>query len=464
MSTRLDLSAMTRIAIVTTVFLLHITAAGFVSAQDAVVPLDPRVNRSKVTEQPTPDVPSVSAPPPPAVHRVSLSAADVPCTASSWQSARDAITKGLEFLRTRQDASGGWRVWKGSAGTDQRDRSLAASTAITALALKAFAQVGEVPANSPTAARARDSIRSRVGGTGRSFIPDPQGGLGNYVASAVASALAAIQDPEDRILIRSSVEWLTMHQWDQTEGVSPRMDWFGGAGYGRSGRPDLSNTQMMLDALHDAGVSADDPAVRRALVFLTRTQNLAETNAAPWASSGTRDGGFIYTPANGGESFASEAAGEGRFGEKIAVGQPRSLRSYGSMTYAGFKSMLYAGLSRDDPRVKAAFEWIRHHWTFRENPGLGAQGHFYYLHAVARALYAAQQDAITDVQGTAHNWRDELIAALVSMQGQDGSWVNSASRWDEGDNELCTIYAVLALEEAIKPARQAAPANPPAAP
>lgn len=432
--------------------------------QDALAPLDARIDRSKVTEQAPPVVASVSARPPQVVHRVSLAAADVPCAESSWQAARQSITRGLDFLRARQDPSGGWRVWKGSTGTDQRDRSLAASTAITALALKAFAQVGEVPTNSQTAARARDSIRSRIGGTGRAFNPDPHGGLGNYVASAVASALASIQDPEDRVLLRSSVEWLTMHQWDQTEGVSPRMDWFGGAGYGRSGRPDLSNTQMMLDALHDAGISADDPAVQRAVVFLTRTQNLADTNGAPWASSGTRDGGFVYTPANGGESFASEAAGEGRFGEKIAVGQPRSLRSYGSMTYAGFKSMLYAGLSKDDPRVQAAFEWIRRHWTFQENPGLGAQGHFYYLHAVSRALLAAEQDTITDVHGSAHNWRDELIAALVRMQAADGSWVNSASRWDEGDSELCTVYAVLALEEAIKPARGAAPANSPAGP
>lgn len=433
------------------------------TSQEVAAPLDARVDRSKVTEQPVPAVTSSSATPPSPVHRVSLRAVEVPCAESSWVAARESITKGIEFLRAKQDASGGWRVWKGSTGTDQRERSLAASTAITALALKAFAQVGEVPTNSQTAARARDSIRSRVGGTGRAFQPDPQGSLGNYVASAVASALAAIQDPEDRVLLRSSVEWLTMHQWDQTEGVSPSMDWFGGAGYGRSGRPDLSNTQMMLDALHDAGISADDPAVQRALVFLTRTQNLAETNGAPWASSGTRDGGFVYTPANGGESFASEAAGEGRFGEKIAVGQPRSLRSYGSMTYAGFKSMLYAGLSKDDPRVQAAFEWIRRHWTFQENPGLGAQGHFYYLHALSRALLAAQQDTITDVQGSAHNWRDELIAVLVRMQAADGSWVNSASRWDEGDSELCTIYSVLALEEAIKPARPAASATTPAA-
>ena len=429
---------------------------GVAKSNSASAP-DDRIDRARVTEQPLPEIRATKTAPPQVIHRISQRASEVPCSENSWNAAQQSIRKGLDFLLATQDSSGGWRVWTGSKGTDQRDRSLAASTAITALVLKALAQAGEVPTRSAAAMRARDYIRGRMGGTGRSFQPDPQGGLGNYVASAVASALASIQDPEDQVLLRTSVKWLTIHQWDQTEGVSPRMDWFGGSGYGRSGRPDLSNTQMMLDALHDAGVTADDPAVQRALVFLTRTQNLPSTNAAAWAQSGSADGGFVYTPAYGGESFASEAAGEGRCGEKVAVGQPRSLRSYGSMTYAGFKSLLYAGLSKDDPRVRAAFEWIRRHWTFAENPGLGLQGLFYYRHALSRALSAAGEDMITDAQGSPHNWRDELVSALVSSQAANGSWINSASRWDEGDAELCTAYAVLALEEAIKPAQRAAP-------
>jgi squalene-hopene/tetraprenyl-beta-curcumene cyclase len=84
---------------------------------------------------------------------------------------------------------------------------------------------------------------------------------------------------------------------------------------------------MMLDALHDARVSPDDPAVQRAMLFVTRTQNLTSTNPAEWAQRGSNDGGFVYTPANNGESFASEDAGEGRYGELIPQGQPRSLRS-----------------------------------------------------------------------------------------------------------------------------------------
>ncbi len=122
------------------------------------------------------------------------------------------------------------------------------------------------------------------------------------------------------------------------------------------------------------------------------------------------------------------------------------------MTYAGFKSMLYAGLSPDDVRVRAAFDWIRRHWTFEENPGLGQQGLYYYYHTMARALRAGQQDSITDLSGTSHNWRHELIDAIASRQRGDGSWQNPADRWLEGQPVMATIYSVLALEEAIKPA------------
>ncbi len=427
---------------------------------EPTIPLDSRVTKAKVTEQTLPALPSAIAQPLPAIHRISLDAKEVPCSAKSWADARRAIDLGLARLRSTQDASGGWMIAKPAVGTDQKKPSSAAATAVTALGMKAFAQTDKTPANDPTAKKAREFVRERLGAVGTQFNPDSEGGLGSYVACAVTSGLAAVDDPSDRPLIETSVEWLTKHQWDQSEGVSPRMDWFGGSGYGKSGRPDLSNTQMMLDALHDAQVSTEDPAVQRALVFLSRTQNLAQSNSAEWAKAGANDGGFIYTPANGGESFSSEAEGEGRYGEKIPEGQPRSLKSYGSMTYAGFKSLLYAGLSSDDPRVRAAYDWIRKHWTFAENPGVGQQGYFYYLHALSRALLAARQDVVVDVAGVEHPWRDELISALVAKQKPDGSWVNESTRWEESDPDLCTIYSLLALEEAIKPARPSTPVKP----
>ena len=421
----------------------------------ATIPLDGRIAKDKVTEQDPPVTPDRIVQPLPAIHRVASSSSAVPCSETTFASARAAIERALDRLRATQDASGGWMIANAAAGTDQSHPSLSASTAVSALILKAFAQAGATPSTDPAAAKALALIRHRVRGADGFFAPDPAGGLGNYVASAVVSGLAAVDDAADRPLIEEAVKWLSTTQWDQSEGVSPRMDWFGGSGYGKWGRPDLSNTQMMLDALHDAQVSADDPAVQRALVFLTRTQNNPPTNPVAWAEAGSKDGGFVYTPANGGESFASDAAGEGRSGELIPAGEPRSLRSYGSMTYAGFKSLLYAGLTKDDPRVQAAYTWIRRHWTFSENPGVGQQGYFYFVHAMARALVASGQVEVVDGKGSAHVWRDELVAALVARQLPDGSWVNATTRWEEGDRDLCTAYCVLALEEAIKPTKTA---------
>ncbi len=101
-------------------------------------------------------------------------------------------------------------------------------------------------------------------------------------------------------LIGDAVEFLKKLQWDEEEGKTPKDPFFGGAGYDSKSRPDLSNTQMFLDALKAAGVPTDDPALKKALVFVSRCQNLkGETNDQPWAGK-INDGSFIYTPANGG--------------------------------------------------------------------------------------------------------------------------------------------------------------------
>jgi squalene-hopene/tetraprenyl-beta-curcumene cyclase len=407
-------------------------------------PLDSRIEAAQVTEyDPPPLTRQVVLPVPPAF-RIAERPDQVPISAEHFQRARAAIAEGLEYLKATQGTTGGWLTEIRVAPTDQPDLPSPIAVAVTALAVKAMAQ---------SDSKAVDDVRFHLA---LRFVRTAQrddgafegGALTNYVTSSVVMALASIDAHDFHDEIAGATQWLEVNQWDQSEGLTARQDWFGGAGYGNRGRPDLSNTQMMLDALYEAVMSPDEPAVQRALAFVSRAQNLQATNKAPWAGN---DGGFVYTPANGGESMASEVAEEGRDGRQVTAGRPRSLRSYGSMTYAGFKSMLYAGLSPDDVRVRAAFDWIRHHWTFDENPGLGQQGLYYYYHTMSRALRAAQQDVIRDVDGVEHNWREELIDALLARKGDDGSWQNPADRWLEGQPAMATIDAVLALEEVLKP-------------
>jgi squalene-hopene/tetraprenyl-beta-curcumene cyclase len=115
------------------------------------------------------------------------------------------------------------------------------------------------------------------------------------------------------------------------------------------------------------------------------------------------------------------------------------------MTYAGLKSMIYAGVGPDDPRVKAAIAWIKKYYGLAENPGMGAAGLYYYYHTFAKALDAVGKDALQDEQGVSHPWRRELLGELAKRQKPDGSWVNDANRWMEGDKSLVTGYALLAL-------------------
>ena len=131
------------------------------------------------------------------------------------------------------------------------------------------------------------------------------------------------------------------------------------------------------------------------------------------------------------------------------------------MTYAGFKSYLYAKIDHNDPRVQAAWTWITKNYTLEGNPGfvndpaapekdVTHQGYYYYFMTFARALSAWGEPQITAADGSKHAWASELIDKVTSLQKPDGSWVNATDRWNEGDPNLVTAYALIALENAAK--------------
>ncbi len=182
-------------------------------------------------------------------------------------------------------------------------------------------------------------------------------------------------------------------------------------------------------------MSQNDPAFKNALVFVSRCQNLkSASNDTPFADK-IDDGGFYYTPAGGGASMATADPSTPAGG----------LRSYGSMTYAGLKSMIYAGLTPEDPRVKAASAWLAKFYTLDENPGLGQQGLFYYFVTASKTFAALRTDHFTDAKGVRHNWRVEVSKKVLDLQKPNGSWTNPADRWMEGDPNIVTAYALVAL-------------------
>src|SRR6185369_9894464 len=115
---------------------------------------------------------------------------------------------------------------------------------------------------------------------------------------------------------------------------------------------DITNTVAVLQGLYDSETDTQsDPAFQRAVIFLTRLQGVKENDK--FADKIANDGGFIYAPM----TTATRPALESKAAPAPPAGTPEEgtsrIVTYGSVSYAGFKSYLYANLDRNDPRVKA---------------------------------------------------------------------------------------------------------------
>jgi len=350
--------------------------------------------------------------------------------------ARKTMADAVAFILKNRREDGGWGF-----APDKNHPGL------TAMCIKALAQAG-YKSDSPELAKALEALMKMRQDTGGFY--DPKEGNENYCTSLAVMALAAAKSDKHKAQLDDALKFLRGQQivvGSKTPGGQeiakgdPRE---GGVSYGTHGRPDLSNVGFWMEAMHEAGVSGDDEAMQRAVGFVKRLQNRSEgSEGQSFVLTGVEDGGFIYAV-----DFK-----DGKFvGESMGGDTDRGLRSYGSMTYTGFKSMLYANVKKDDPRVKAAYEWIRKYWRLDSNPNMPSdkslQGLYYYYNVFAKALRQWGQDVIVDAKGDKHNWREELIDAVSQRQQKDGSWTNDADRWMEGNPVLVSCYCVMALQEA----------------
>ncbi len=271
----------------------------------------------------------------------------------------------------------------------------------------------------------------------------------SYTTALALMAFAAYGQEEDRGIIEGAKKYLMTAQFDEGDSMDAKHLYYGGIGYEdeKTKRPDLSNTQFALEALKEsqeyeakykgllpasdkaAELVTDEEALcwQKALVFLARCQNAKEVNTESYRTDD--DGGFMY-----------EA---GKYREDLS-------HSYGSMTYAGVKSLLYAKLTKTDVRVKRALEWIGKNYTLDENPGFGQKALYYYYMSFAKCLSALGDNTITSADGKKHYWREDITRKLVSLQNADGFWVNTDGSYWENLKDLATSYSIIALKHALK--------------
>ncbi|MCF8371498.1 MAG: terpene cyclase/mutase family protein [Bacteroidales bacterium] len=344
-----------------------------------------------------------------------------PLDLSLRKEADHSIQMGLKWLIENQEENGSWQFHPGMTG----------------LVLSAFLRSGfDFQLKDSAISRGFDFLLTCVQPDGSIF----QESMPNYNTAVCLMAFKDAKNEKFKDIIHNAENYLMKLQIDESEDFSIDSLYYGGVGYGGDERPDLSNLQWAIEAMAEnenpeieKNYSEEEKSRLRekkifydkALVFLSRCQNLKNVNPEIYAGN---DGGFMYEP---GKSKAG------------------ATNSYGSMTYAGLKSMIYANVAKDDRRVVAAYRWLTENYSIETTPQMGDQGLFYYYQTMAKALTAYGEDFIP-VEGTNHNWRNELARHIISIQNEEGWWQNENNRWWENNKVLVTAYCLLSLEEMLK--------------
>ena len=326
-----------------------------------------------------------------------------------------AIAKGAKFLLAKQETDGHWS-----------DAQMPALTALPVWAL-----TGSRTDAADAIGKGVAFILSTQKPDGGFYVPKPGrggSGLGNYNTAVCLSSLFETKKAPTSAMLKAR-EYIASSQLTGDDTMA------GGFGYDKLSRrryADRSTTSYALDAMSRTATLEElrtsgkkvDLNWAQAIAFVERLQK----------KEGEDKGGAAYNDRTPQGGTATNATGRVH------------LRAYGSMSYAAVLSMCSARLTKADPRVRSALEYCTKYWTVDENPGMGNQGLYYYYDILARALSAAGVEELFTDTGRTIYWKRELTKRLLTLQKEDGSWVNDNNRFWEGDPVLCTSFALLALE------------------
>jgi len=366
---------------------------------------------------------------------------------------RVAYVAAADALVARQDESGAWRA----SVLGKADPSVA----YTALVVKALL-------GAPRDLRAKYKAAAEKGlawtlsrqNRDGSFGEGPDGAFLKTYTTAVALMAVSSVERTDRITdaIRGAQAYLKNHQLKEGLGA-------GGFAYGdlelkrdpetgelrivQSGAANLSATSWVAEALHSSGLSLSDDCWKLILDFVRKCQNSTETNRDPellaaYKAQGLSvgdNGNLFYTPH---PERGLQKAGT------VKVADRETIVGYGSMTYDGIKTYLFAGLHRDSPEVKAAVDWVRRHYSIDSHPGFqyerGKRHHlrglFYYYLVMARTLDACGERPLVTSDGKERDWPTDLGEQFLKRIRETRMWENDSPTWYESDPVLVTSYVL----------------------
>ncbi len=360
----------------------------------------------------------------------------------------EAYGKAADWLVSQQDKSGAWL--QGPSGKQ------APSVAYTSLVVSALASA---PAElrekyKDSIARGAEFLNSRKNDDG-SFGEGPGGGfLKTYATALALQALYTVDKEKYTDAVRGAQAYLKQNQ--VKEGGAK-----GGSGYGddapgkegvKKTIANLSTTGFAAEALKTSGLPQDDEFWKLVVEFVRKCQNNSETNSDPqWVAALNAKG--LAVGDDGGLYYAPIADQEIHKAGTVKVVDKEVIRSYGSMTYEGIKTYLYAGLKKDSPEVKAAVDWVRKNYSVDAHPGFPfdekkrdhLRGLFFYYAAMSRAMDAVGENPFRTFDGKEHDWPRELAEQLLKTMKEGKMWVNDNPSWWENDPLLVTSYVLNTL-------------------
>jgi len=331
---------------------------------------------------------------------VLLAAAPVSAQDIDPVAVKQAIERGIAYLKQQQRADGSWTA----EGGGER----CGSTAIAVIAMRSCG----ISPNDPNIQRAMTYLRT--------FPAEQSGRI--YSLSLQTIAFCVVDPVRDLALIRQNVALIERQQSRMNEHS-------GGWRYTPTGDSDLSCSQFAILALYEAervGVRVSDDTWRRALRY--------------WSDSQNQDGGWGYTPRNGGGS--SIASGSMTTAGIASLIISAGVMERGGATVAGDQIRCTQRPDTEASRqIERGIDWLTRRFSVRSNPNSGSYL-LYYLYAVERVGRMTNQRFIGQ-----HDWYRAGTEQILALQGTHGS-----GHWNAGGSVISdTSFALLFLSKGRRP-------------
>ena len=314
-----------------------------------------------------------------------------------------SITRGVDFLKGKQTNNGVWSRQPSHTG------------GVTALCTLALLNCGV-------------ELEDRVIQRSMQRLNGIDIDTSSVYAVSLMTMVYCLGEPDNIGRIRECVNYLVETQVER----GGRRGGGGGWPYTRvGGRPDSSNSQFALLALHEAsllGIKVDQRVWRDARWY--------------WEEDVRhRNGGFFYTSAHPSVSGSMTCAG---MSSLIIIDEnlPKQVPfENGRVVCCGENDRL--------EYVESASDWLGKHFSVRRNPTQGAlsfsRNTLYFLYGLERAARLSGQRYFGE-----HDWYREGAEFLALSQRGDGSWRSSAGH-GENDPNVATALALLFMSKGRRP-------------